>query len=444
MNSTRHPTVLAFALLLALSQPTAAADGQPLTLDAAVQAAIDSDPWLGGSRETENALRDEAVAAGSLPDPRLALQALNFPAWSFDIHQEPMTQVAVGVSQQFPRGRSLALARAQKEELAAAEPLRRADRRAMLTATVSRLYLDAYLAQASRSLIEQDRALFEQLVEAAEAQYASAVGRARQQDLIRAQLELTRLDDRLTMLRQRQDTARQRLSEFIGPTVSSPLAASLPELADPGRPMVSEPADAQSLFNEMYRHPAVLASDQRIASVATSIDLARQKYRPGWGLNAQYGYRADDATGNSRDDLVSIGVTLDLPLFHANRQDREVSAAMAREAAARSDRDLLVRQLVAELTSSRAELARLNERRALYAERLLPQMSAQAEASLSAYNNADGDFAEAVRARIAELDTKIDALAIDVARQQTLARLNYLLTRVPDPGRQPNGMGDPS
>ena len=76
----------------------------------------------------------------------------------------------------------------------------------------------------------------------------------------------------------------------------------------------------------------------------------------------------------------------------------------------------------------RSELIRLNQRSALYQDRLLPQMSQQAEASLAAYNNADGDFAEAVRARIAELDTKIDALDIDVARQQTLARISYLLT----------------
>lgn len=120
----KHHTALLLTLLLAIAPVAARTDTTPLTLDAAIRAAIDSDPWLSGSRETERALRDEAVAAGSLPDPRLNLQALNFPAWSFDINQEPMTQLAVGVSQQLPRGRSLTLARAQKESLAEAEPLR--------------------------------------------------------------------------------------------------------------------------------------------------------------------------------------------------------------------------------------------------------------------------------------------------------------------------------
>ena len=87
------------------------------------------------------------------------------------------------------------------------------------------------------------------------------------------------------------------------------------------------------------------------------------------------------------------------------------------------------RQLVSRLDTERADLIRLEERRQLYQERLLPQMAQQAEASLAAYNNADGDFAEAVRARIAELDAKISALDIDVNRQQTIARINYLLAR---------------
>ncbi|MGD8417537.1 MAG: hypothetical protein PVH91_10805, partial [Pseudomonadales bacterium] len=82
--------------------------------------------------------------------------------------------------------------------------------------------------------------------------------------------------------------------------------------------------------------------------------------------------------------------------------------------------------------------------RRLYDRRLLPQMSQQAEASLAAYNNADGDFAEAVRARIAELDTKIDALGIEVARLQALARLNYLLARGPTTDAAGNRAGDHS
>ncbi len=420
--------IAACTLTLTMGHSTLAL-GDSLSLEAAIAMATEVDPWLSGSRHLETALREEAVAAGSLPDPQLSLIAANVPVDSFDLGQENMTQMAVGISQQLPRGRSRALSRQQKEAQAAVEPLRRADRRAALTVRTASAFLDTYLAEASRRLIEEDRGLFEQLVDAAEAQYTSAAGRARQQDLIRAQLELIRLDDRLTRLQQRQDVARHRLAELAPAARTRSLEMRLPDLnSTAAERLLREPATPPALYAQLEQHPAVLAVDRNLDALANGTDLARQQYRPGFGLRAQYGYRAEDPAGRSRDDLLTLGVTIDLPLFRADRQDRQVNAAIAREAAAQSERDLLIRELVSRLDTQRADLIRLNERRALYAERLLPQMSQQAEASLAAYNNADGDFAEAVRARIAELDTKIDALGIEVARQQTLAQIGYLLT----------------
>ena len=57
---------------------------------------------------------------------------------------------------------------------------------------------------------------------------------------------------------------------------------------------------------------------------------------------------------------------------------------------------------------------------------MLPQIHIQAEASLTAYTNDDGDFSEVVRARIAELNAEIDALAIQVGMEKTVLELNYL------------------
>jgi hypothetical protein len=79
------------------------------------------------------------------------------------------------------------------------------------------------------------------------------------------------------------------------------------------------------------------------------------------------------------------------------------------------------------METSRAKLLQLESRQELYDKQLLPQIREQADASLSAYTNDDGDFAEVVRAHIAQLNTEIEALAIAVERQKTIARLNYYL-----------------
>ncbi len=257
---------------------------------------------------------------------------------------------------------------------------------------------------------------------------ASAMGRARQQDIIRAQLELTRLEDRLYMLHQQQESAQQQLAEWLGSAALQPLDTQLPNLAAPALERLQNTSeDPQQRYQAISRHPSLLALDQRIEAMQTGVELARQKYKPEWGLAAQYGYRDDDPAGRDRADLFSIGVSFDLPLFTGNRQDKEVSAANANAESMKTDKLLMARRMLSQLQTSLVRLQRLNQRDALYDQQLLPQMAEQAEAALTAYNNDDGDFAEAVRARIAELNAKIAALGIAVERQQTLAQLQYLL-----------------
>ncbi len=426
--------ILPLTPLLTMGSAVAVAQSLPevLTLEQAVTLATHADPWLSGSQYTQQALTDEASAAATLPDPRISLMAGNFPVDTFDINQEAMTQLSVGISQMFPRGDSLSLTQQQKRQLAEQHPLLRMNRRARVTATVTQLWLEAYKAQETIRLIEQDRVLFEQLVDVTEASYSSALGRVRQHDVIRAQLELTRLSDRLTVLRQKQQSAQQRLSEWIGAPATTTIAPVLPTIS-PVRSLTSpstETASTQNLYESIRHHPALRALDQRIDATETGVDLAKQKYKPEWGLTAQYGYRDSDPLGRDRADLFSIGVTFDLPVFTANRQDREVSAAVNRSEVIKTEKQLLARQLMAELETARVQLERLDERQILYTEQLLPQMVEQASASLTAYNNDDGDFAEAVRARIAELNAKIDALDIAVERQKIITQINYLLAQV--------------
>ena len=144
-------------------------------------------------------------------------------------------------------------------------------------------------------------------------------------------------------------------------------------------------------------------------------------------MSASYGYRDDDPAGADRADFFSFGVSFDVPLFTAKRQDHGIRSAVATAESVRTERALLLRELAAGLSAQHARLQRLDQREALYASRLLSQMSEQAEASLAAYTNDDGDFAEVVRAKIAELNANIDAIGIKVERQKTIAQLNYFL-----------------
>jgi outer membrane protein TolC len=417
-------------------------DDLPLSMIQAIDLAQKNDPWLKGNEFNQTKVESMAISAGQLPDPLVSVGLANIATNSFDFGQEPMTQMKVGISQMIPRGESLSLSTDRFNTLSKQFPHQREDRKAQLAVKVSELWLSAYQEQESIRLIENDRSLFEHLVDVAEASYSSGTGKTRQQDLIRAQLEITRLEDRLTMLSQNLEGHVNQLGEFIsnyfvniysdvGSTKNVSevsLSNRLPHVELLNKDVLESSPNNSSeyLLKKFAGHPSVKALNQRILAEEFGVKLAEQKYKPAWGLNASYGYRANAENNMSRADLFSIGISFDLPIFTKNRQDQDLKAAVSSLDAIETEKWLLLRKLMSSYETEKTQLIRLNQRKKLYTEQLLPQMSAQAEASLTAYTNDDGDFAEVVRARIAELNAHIDALKIDVSIQKTIIKLNYL------------------
>ena len=455
------------ASLLAISvfyvsaaQSPALNNSEVLTFEKAIKAAQKNDPWLTGNLHKQRAIESMSHAVNTLPDPKVSISLANLPVNGFDFGQEGMTQAKVGISQMFPRGDSLGIKSQQLKIQSEAFPFQRKDRESKVAVTVGSLWLDAYRVQQSIALIEKNRSLFLQLVDVAEVSYSSALGKTRQQDIVRAQLELTRLEDRLSLLAQQQNRYEGMLSQWLT-TLSSEnnsqdeailtsdfslhnlvLSQQLPEIELLNNDLVAKNIwlKPMALVQYFASHPAVLAVDKQINATKTGINLAQQKYKPEWGVNASYGYRSDDAMGSSRADLFSVGVTFDVPLFTENRQDNELKSAISETEAVKTGKILLLRELLGAYSSAKGRLLRLKERQSLYSTRLLPQIHDQAEASLSAYTNDDGDFSEVVRSRIAVLNTEIDELTLNVEEQKIRLELNYLFIGSLNTANTPNNM----
>lgn len=396
---------------------------QTLSLTQALNYALTHEPWLKASGYQEDAAIAQSIAAGTLPDPVLTVGLLNLPTNGYAFDQEGMTQFKVDLSQKFSRGNSLALKQKALEESAQQYPWQRADRLAQVKAIVIESWLNAYRAQRSIALIEQDKGLFTQLIEITEASYASTLGKTRQQDIIRAQLELTRLEDKLVMLEQQFESAKGRLAQWLPINMlMQPLNAEFTK--------TTGLVDFSSLeFDELIQllmaHPAIIAIEKTVTAKQTEVALAKQSYKPQMGVNVGYGYRDDTPMGESRADLLSVGFSIDLPLFTDNRQDQQVKSAIASAEATKTQKLVALQKLKGMYFKEFSQLARLQKRDALYQNTLLPQMSEQSQATLNAYTRDDGDFSDVMRARISELNAKIDALNIQVDQHIITARLNY-------------------
>ena len=442
-NTVRKPIIvstLGLSLLLSASIFSAHAQ-KTISLNQAINLAQQNDPWLHGSKLKQTAVEHRSVAMSAMPDPKVSISMMNLPTDSWDFDQEGMTQFKVGVSQMFPRGDSLKIKENQLKIEASKYPLLRADRKAKLKTMVSELWLDAYLAQQTIELIEANWALFEQMAEVARASYSHAVGKTRQQDVIRAQLEIVQLEDRLTTQKQKLESTVARLNEWLHVYDHNQLNSDFDFDSQPIAFVVSKQLPTIRLLNpvllkstrysrnklalEFSNHPAILAIDVKRKVSEKSVELAKQQYKPQWGVNASYGYRDDMPSGDDRADLFSVGVSFDLPLFTENRQDKQVAASIAESEAVKTDKLLLTKQMISAVEKELRQLTRLSQRQLIYKDKLLKQMHEQSEASLTAYTNDDGDFAEVVRARIAELNARIAALRIDVEASKTVARINY-------------------
>jgi outer membrane protein TolC len=417
----------------------------PISIESAIEKAQKNDPWLTGNVHKQQAIESMSMAVSSLPDPTISIGLANLPTNGFDFSQEGMTQAKIGISQMFPRGDTLQIKRQQLKTESEAFPYQRQDREAKVAVIVGNLWLDIYRVQHSIALIEKNRTLFEQLIDVADASYSSGMGKTRQQDIVRAQLELTRLEDRLDRLAQQKSGYEGMLLPWLSDIPDEKfayndeylnddfilhdmkLSTELPKISPVNSHLVFKDSwlRPSELVKYMANHPSLVAIDKKIKARKSGIKLAQQKYQLAWGVSASYGYRADDAMGNSRADLLSVGVTFDLPLFTENKQDKEVNSAISNTEAIKTEKRLLMRKLLASYSSAKGRLLRLKDRQDLYTSKLIPQIHDQAEASLTAYTNDDGDFSEVVRSRIAVLNAEIDELTLNVEEQKLLLALNY-------------------
>lgn len=418
-----HFAVFKVSFLALMLGTAISAHSNELSLDEALSYALNHEPWLKASQYQQASEQAQSIAAGSLPDPVLTLGLMGVPTDGFALDQEGMTQLSIGVSQMFSRGDSLALKQQALAQSAQQHPWLRADRLAQVKTIVIESWLNAYRARRSIALIEQDKALFSQLIDITESSYASSLGKTRQQDIIRAQLELTRLEDKLVMLAQQLESAKKRLSQWLPMSMlTQPVSTKNTAI----EPLISfTTLEFEALMSLLMAHPAIVAIDQTVTAKQTEIALAKQSYKPQFGVNMGYSHRGDTPMGDSRADLLSVGVSIDLPLFTSNRQDQQVNAAIATAEAVKTQKLIALQKLKGMYFKEFSQLMQLQKRDTLYQTKLLPQMAEQAQATLNAYTRDDGDFSEVMRARISELNAKIDGLNIQIDQQIIIARLNY-------------------
>ncbi len=405
------------ASLLLVLLPCAVEVRAELSLSDAERLALTADPAIIASRSRALALQEQAVAEGQLPDPKLTVGVWNVPLDDFSMRKEGSSQFRTGIKQVFPRGQTLHYRQKSTEWLGKAEQARTKLAAQEILRDVRQTFLELYYDSQATHIIERSRGLFQQMLEITRAHYAS--GRVNQQDVLQAQLELSRLDERTSKVDEQTDIQRARLARWIGEAAWQPVA--------PEFPVLPKPQSRTTLLASLTQHPSIEAASAQIEARQQMIKAAREQYKPGFDVGLEYRKRfGDEVDGSERPDMMAAMVTLDLPLFTAKRQDRHLAATQQRAEAAIQSREQKLRDIQRLLESDYARWLRLGDQETLYQRQLLHEAKENAEAAVLAYQSGISEFNTLMRARITELDVSLEELRIRVNRAKTQARLLFL------------------
>lgn len=414
-------------------------EAQTLSLEHALQLAIQHDPLLKGNAHRKDRFNAEAEASSYWANPQVSASVQNLPTDGFAFDQEPMTQFKVGLKQQLPRGDENLYSQQKYQVMADQMSVESQARKAWLKREVTLTWLNWVYAARRLGLLDKEKLLLTQLLDFTESRYSQGVGAAAQQDILQVRLALLSLDDKYVQAYQQKNEARSALSKWFGAplddSVSAPLAQSTQDaievdaiLNDRNLSLSSflTVIDSSEPFSILQHHPEATLLKIQTQIEAQNLNIAREQTKSQWAFEASYGYRQDAQNGASRADFVSLGVQVDLPFFNKSRQDASIAAAASKMSASETDFRLKVNELAANAEVLKSRLSALSERKALYETALVGETQQLSEAELTAYTTDTGDIGDVVNANLKQVQVQDDLLKIDIERARTLASLAYL------------------
>jgi cobalt-zinc-cadmium efflux system outer membrane protein len=394
-----HTFLGATVLIAALLAPPASA--APLTLQAALDRAVQRSETARASRASLLSASEAAQAAAQLPDPMLRVGVDNLPvtgADRFSTTREPMTMKRIGVSQEW-----LARDKREARQAAADAVVGKEAVQTRIAAAEARLrtalaYVEASYAEQTLKLATVMEHHAHEQYEAARSRLASAAGAS--EEVLRLAAARGMLEDESAELRQQRSAAEVALARWVGTPVGELEAV----------PSLATPSESEYVSGD----PTVVSLQREIDVARGAAAVAATNSRPNWTWELAYGQR----TGYS--DLVTFGVSIPFPVAPGARQDRETAAKLALATKAEADLAEATRSATADYLSLVSDLRRLEERIARYRQSVLAPAQQRTATAIAAYRSNQATLTLLFEARHAEVDgqRKLLALQRDLAKRQ--------------------------
>lgn len=394
---------------------TAAAAGpssQFFTVEAAVAVALRDNPGLQQMHARAQAMAAIPSQAGTLPDPAVSFGVMNLPVDTFSLSREPMTQIQIGIDQMIPYPGKLALRAAAASGEADAAESDVSEARLRLVRDVKREWWALFYLERAIETVRRNQGLLRDLVDLAQTKYK--VGQGLQQDVLLAQVELSKLLDLEISLQGMRRVEEARLDALLNRTTDTSLV--LPSEIDPTVPGAF---NLPGLVRRAEDNRPLLASlRHQIDTALARRELAERDYYPDFSVGAGYGFRRG---GNP--DTLTLGVSATLPIYTGTKQDMALQQRLAEVRQSELALDNNRRQVREEIATALADLAKAREQIILFKTGIIPQAKQTVDSMRAGYLVNKVDFLNLVRAEITLYDYETQYWKAVSEAQQAAATL---------------------
>jgi len=376
--------------------------GPAMTLDEIERIALAVNP------EIEVAARRVAVAqahvptVGSLDDPMAMVREWGVPLrkpWDLNAAQDMLS-----LSQTFVARSKRTLRTSEAESDVAVAKTQLDQVRLEVRVRVHKSFNDLLRVEDELRIHDQHIGIAQQAIQAAQIKYA--VGKVPQQDMLKAQVTLTRLTEHMIMVEQDGELAKARLNTLLARDPATPLRVE-------GRHPVTEALPAMQTLEDLAVQARPDLAMARAAAERSHKDqaLAKKAYIP--DLTVSGGYMLMPTGSELRNNYMVEG-TINLPWLNKRKHDAEIAEATVRiteqDAELAAMRNAAFGQIQEALVETRASQKLVR----IYDEQLSPQAEATLQSSVIAYENGKTELLDL-------LDSQMTLIEIDLARLQATA-----------------------
>ena len=423
-RSIARLTRIVLMSVISLNMSMAAADNDtspdPLTIDAAVKITVRDNPSLAQMQERYKALSVVPAQVGALPDPMVNFNAMSLPTDTFNLDQEAMTQLQIGFSQMIPFPGKLSLKEEAAEFDASAAGESVDEVRLHLIGNVRNQWWQVYYLDHALATVQSNQQLFREFIQVTQTKYQTGTGL--QQDVLLAQLELSRLLDQEIRIQAMRRNQVIRLNVLMDRPTNEVV-----HLAQIAAPKIST-LSAEEVYFAMAEtsRPLLKQKSIEIDAAKSRLSLAEKNRYPDFAVGIAYGNRDGNnppPRNDARSSFLSVMLGVKIPLYAKRKQQKAIdqrATELQKSVYASQDSKTAVYGAISKAVT---DYDRAREEFELFDKGIIPQASQTVASMLAGYQVNEVDFLNLVRAQVTLLNYQLEYWKSLTEAKQSLARL---------------------